>query len=136
MTETTICVTQTDLQRLNELLDDPDLMRQRPYLETLAHRLKEATAVVSSDEVPDDVITMNSTARLVDRDSGEELTLTVVYPEAADIVNGKISVLAPVGMAILGERVGNTVTWEVPAGIRHLHIKEILYQPEAAGQPD
>lgn len=136
MNNPTLCITHKDLQRLDQLLDDPDLMRQRPYLETLTRRLQTATAVVSSGEVPGDVITMNSKACLIDLTSGETLTLTVVYPEAADIANGKISVLAPVGIAILGARVGDTVTWDVPAGVRRLHIERILYQPEAAGQPD
>lgn len=136
MTNPEICVTRTDLERLKRLLDAPDLMRQRPYLETLALRLETAAAVVSPSDVPQDVITMNSTARLVDLNSDEKMTLTVVYPEAADILNGRISVLAPVGIAILGSRQGDTVTWEVPDGVRTLRIEQVLYQPEAAGQPD
>jgi regulator of nucleoside diphosphate kinase len=136
MSNPTIYVTDIDLKRLQRLLDAPDLIRQRPYLETLATRLDTAATVVPPTEVPEDVITMNSTARLVDLDTGERMTLTVVYPDAADILNGKISVLAPVGIAILGCRQGETVSWQVPDGVRSLRIEHVLYQPEAAGQPD
>lgn len=128
-------VTSVDMARLRQLLDAPDLMRQRPYLETLSQELDHAS-VVEASAIPADVVTMNSTVRLIDLDSDEAMELTVTYPEAADISSGKISVLAPVGTAILGCRQGDTVTWEVPAGVRSLRVDRVLYQPEAAGQPD
>src|SRR5690606_32710383 len=89
-------ITSDDKGRLQRLLDNPDLMRQRPYLERLANRLENALSVVSSADVPANCVTMNSTARLIDLDSGDELVLTVVYPDDADVANGRVSVLAPV----------------------------------------
>jgi len=86
--------------------------------------------------VPPDVITMNSRVRLYDLDADEELIFTLVFPEDADPAENKISVLAPIGMAMLGYRVGDTFEWEVPAGISRLRVLEILYQPEAAGDYD
>lgn len=76
---------------------------------------------------------MNSRLRVRDVDSGRDLTLTIVFPSDADLEQGKISIVAPIGTALLGYRVGDTVEWRVPAGVRRLKIEEILYQPEAAG---
>ena len=87
---------------------------------------------VKPEEIPTDVITMNSTFRLRDLDTGEEVVYTLVFPADADSKNRKISVLAPIGTAVLGYRVGDTVEWEVPAGIKRLKVDSIVYQPEAA----
>jgi regulator of nucleoside diphosphate kinase len=70
---------------------------------------------------------------LIDLESGEELIYTLVFPHEADIRQGKISVLAPIGTAMLGERVDNVFEWPAPDGLRRLQIKGLLYQPEAAG---
>jgi regulator of nucleoside diphosphate kinase len=128
-----IFITRRDMQRLQNLLDDPDLLRQKPYLERLERELNRAK-IVDSTEVPPDTITMNSTALLIDLETDEEMMFTLVYPEHAYIPEGRISVLAPVGMAILGCREGETVTWEAPEGTRSLRIDSVLYQPEAAGE--
>jgi len=61
------------------------------------------------------------------------MMITLVYPDEADITENKLSVLSPVGTAILGYRVGNIIKWDVPEGVAEIHIKELLYQPEAAG---
>jgi regulator of nucleoside diphosphate kinase len=76
---------------------------------------------------------MNSRVRLTDIDTNEQQVYTVTFPSEANLDQRKISVLAPIGTAILGYRVGDTVQWRVPGGIRKLLIEEILYQPEAAG---
>jgi regulator of nucleoside diphosphate kinase len=127
-----IYVTRRDMERLRTLLDNPDLMQQRPYLEQLQRELDRAE-VVESAEIPDDTITMDSTALLIDLKTGEEMILTLVYPEYAYIPEGRISVLAPAGTAILGCRQRDIVEWEVPAGTRSLRVDSVLYQPEAAG---
>jgi regulator of nucleoside diphosphate kinase len=76
---------------------------------------------------------MNSRVRLRDLDSGEKMQISLVYPSAADASAKKVSVLAPIGTAILGYRTGDTIEWEVPAGVRRLKIEDVLYQPEASG---
>jgi regulator of nucleoside diphosphate kinase len=88
---------------------------------------------VAGDKVPPDVITMHSRAHLIDLESGEELIYTLVFPHEADIRQDKISVLAPIGTAMLGYRVGDVFEWPVPDGLRRLQVKGMLYQPEAAG---
>ncbi|MBZ0300847.1 MAG: nucleoside diphosphate kinase regulator [Anaerolineae bacterium] len=128
-----IRITSLDMQRLRNLLDKPDLMQQKPYLLELEREIEQAV-VVQSSEVPPDTITMNSTVQLIDLQTGEDLILTLVYPDRANISEGRISVLAPVGMAILGCSEGETVQWEVPDGFRSLKVDHILYQPEAAGE--
>jgi regulator of nucleoside diphosphate kinase len=69
-------------------------------------------------------------------DSNEEMTFAVVFPADADINRQRISILAPMGTAVLGYRVGDTIDWEVPGRTRHLKIERVVFQPEAAGQFD
>jgi regulator of nucleoside diphosphate kinase len=71
--------------------------------------------------------------RLIDLDTQEEMVYTLVFPPKADIAHNKISVLAPIGTAMLGYRVGDTFNWPVPDGVRRLQVAQVLYQPEAAG---
>ncbi|HET7624641.1 MAG TPA: nucleoside diphosphate kinase regulator, partial [Verrucomicrobiae bacterium] len=101
-------------------------------LRSLQSELNEAR-IVAPDEVPSDVITMNSKARLRDLEADEEMIYTLVFPENASVEEGKISVVAPIGTAMLGQRVGDEFSWEVPDGTVHLRVEEVLYQPEAAG---
>lgn len=91
----------------------------------------ENALVVEPDQMPPDVITMNSKVRFRDIEEGEDFVFTLVYPEDADTSTGKLSILAPVGIALLGYRVGDQVSWKVPAGEKTFLVEEILYQPEA-----
>lgn len=129
-----IIITEFDLERLQELveemLDQPS--RDNRYLDELNEELLRAE-VVTPQEIPPQVITMNSKVRLQDLDTKTELEYTLVFPNEANLDQGKISVLAPVGMAMIGYRVGDTISWKVPSGIKRLKVKKILYQPEAAG---
>lgn len=94
--------------------------------------LLERAMRVAPPRVPPDVVTMNSRIRL--RDGRRTWTMTLVFPEKADPEEDRISVLAPLGAAILGCRVGQPVTFRVPGGAeRSCDILSVLYQPEAAG---
>lgn len=99
-------------------------------LRLLENELKRAH-IVPPEEVPSDVITMNTRAELLDLESGEEMEFTLVLPRDANINDGKISVLAPLGTAMLGYRVGDEFDWHVPYGIRKLKVTGIYFQPEA-----
>jgi regulator of nucleoside diphosphate kinase len=90
--------------------------------------------VVPQAEVGADVVTMNSTIRIRDRRSREVDEFTLVYPNESDILSGRLSVLAPLGLAVLGARKGDVIKWTVPAGVRTFTVEEVVYQPEAAGQ--
>ena len=87
--------------------------------------------IVKPEEIPSDVITMNSTFRVRDLDTLEDFVYTLVFPARADSASGKISILAPVGTAMLGYRVGDIVEWEDHAGLKRVKVEEIRYQPEA-----
>jgi regulator of nucleoside diphosphate kinase len=89
------------------------------------------------DQLPPDVVTMNSEVVCLDEGSGAERRISLVYPEAADASAGKVSILAPVGAALLGLCVGQRIHWPLPGGrSAHLTVKAVLYQPEAAGYPE
>lgn len=125
-----IYITESDMQRLRPLIEG--MKNSRDDLRGLQTELWQARVVAPTD-VPSDVITMNSKARLRDLETGEEVTYTLVFPNQANIEQGRISVVAPIGTAMLGHRVGDDFEWEVPAGFVRFRIEEVLYQPEAAG---
>ncbi len=102
-------------------------------LTDLECEIKRAT-ITSAKDIPKDVVTMHSRVWLQDLDSGEDVFYTLVYPAEADLAEGMISVLAPVGTAILGYRVGDIVEWIVPGGTARYRIEKVLFQPEADGK--
>jgi regulator of nucleoside diphosphate kinase len=126
-----ITLTRLDLQRLERLLDSLD--DYGPTAEALERELGRAE-VVGLDEVPPGVVTMNSTVHCREDASGREYCLTLVYPHEAG-AEGTVSVLAPVGCALLGLTVGQTIDWAVPGGKSlQLSLLSVDYQPEAAGE--
>ncbi len=134
--EATIYITALDRQRLEKLIepvDGRDGAANHEYLRQLEEELDRAETV-DPKEVPGDVITMRSRVRLSDLDTGDEVVYTLVFPAEANFNEAKISVLAPVGTAMLGYREGSVIEWQVPSGLRRLKVEEILYQPEAAGE--
>jgi regulator of nucleoside diphosphate kinase len=129
-----IFITQMDRDRLEELIAAAEEFedQNRKDLHDLQEELDRAR-IVEPKKVPPDVVTMNSRVLLRDVDTSEEMTYTLVFPKDADIDSGAISVLAPVGTAILGYSEGDVVEWQVPSGRRRISVEKILYQPEAAG---
>jgi len=131
---TTIHITELDYNRLNGLIDRTRERNgaDREYLNKLEAELDRAE-IVDPNDIPADVITMRSKVRLKDLVSGESNIYSLVFPTEADFAEGKISVLAPIGTAILGYKRGDTIEWPVPSGLRRLRVEEVLYQPESAG---
>ena len=137
MSEREIFITRLDKERLEELLEVAKSIgkpsrEDAQNLRDLEKELQRAQ-VVAPDEVPADVVTMNSKVVLRDVKTSEEMTYTLVFPRNANMAAGAISVLAPIGTAILGYREGDEVEWQVPSGMRRIAIQKLLYQPEAAG---
>jgi regulator of nucleoside diphosphate kinase len=129
----TIFVTERDMTRLQQLIDSTRLhWRDHSLLDRLEGELTRAK-VVSGRRVPADVVTMNSRVRVTDLDTGKESTYQIVFPRDANVSNNMISVLAPIGTALLGFKAGSKIEWETPGGIRRLRIDAVEYQPEAAG---
>lgn len=125
----TIYITNADMIRLRSLVASPK--HGRDDLDSLRRELDHARVVEPAD-LPADVITMNSQAQLRDLESKEVMTFTLVFPEKANPEQDRISVLAPIGTAMLGQREGDEFDWEVPAGRVRLKVLKVLYQPEAA----
>lgn len=126
-----IYLTQHDLDRLFKLVEgQPGGNR----LEKLESELVRAN-VVARENIPDDVVTMNSRVIFENESTGERREVTLVYPGSADIDEGKISILVPIGTALLGLRVGQSIDWELPSGEKQRYrIIKVPYQPEAAGE--
>lgn len=128
-----IYITEKDKLKLKSLfratigINSNDLTNMKELLEEI-----ERAEVISDDNIDENVITMNSTVVVKDIDTDKEFEYTIVYPEYADSSKNKISVLAPVGTALLGYKVGDIIEWKVPAGKRQFLVQEILFQPEAA----
>ncbi|MFZ0614056.1 MAG: nucleoside diphosphate kinase regulator [Desulfobacterales bacterium] len=134
MKDRTIFITKFDLERLEDLLAAAGEFnyRDRRDLEELEAEL-QSIKLVDSMQVPPTVVTMNSRVRLVDIDTNQPMIFTLTFPKDADIDAGKLSVLSPIGTAILGYAEGDIIEWYVPAGLRRIKIEKVLYQPEAAG---
>ena len=134
MAERIIHITKFDMDRLVELIEGLRLSPKanQANLDLLEKELYRAV-LVDPQNIPRDVITMNSKVSITDTDSVEKMTYTLVFPSAANIAENKLSILAPLGMALLGYRKGDVIKWPVPSGIRKLRVDEIVYQPEAAG---
>ena len=127
-----IYLTQKDYQRLHSLVLAQRGANGAQAVEALSKELKRAS-IVPSEEIPVDVVTMNSLVRLRELKSSAVMEITIVYPKDADLASRKISILAPVATAVLGCRVGDTVEWPAPHGTVTYSVEEIIYQPEAAG---
>lgn len=135
MQEQYVRVTEVDSRRLQTLIDGALLRDRRDTssVEELERHLVEAE-VLPAALIGSDVVTMNSEVLVTDLDTDETFGFRVVFPRAANAAAGSISVLAPLGMAVLGRRVGEEITWSVPAGTRRLRVEEVLYQPERDGR--
>lgn len=126
MRERPIVITQTDAARLRELLATrARAARDQEHLEELADELERAR-IADPNEVPADVITIHARIQALDLVSGERRELTLVLPRESDARPGRISVLAPLGTALLGYRAGDEVEWQMPGGLRRLRIERVL----------
>ena len=129
----TIYLTQPDLDRLLDVVEAYSAASGGRRFEQLERELLRAV-VVRRDEIPKDVVTMNSRVVFENETTGERLEVTLVYPREANIDERRISVLVPVGTALLGLRVGQSIDWELPSGKKHRYrVVGVPYQPEAAG---
>lgn len=123
-----LVITDVDLERLRPVLDQHDT----PQAESLEAELYRAV-IVRQAEIPPDVVTMNSEVIYEDVATGARRSVRVVYPKDADATAGRVSILAPIGAALLGLRVGQEIDWPVPSGLKRIRVAAVDYQPEAAG---
>jgi len=124
-----IVVTESDERKLRGLLrrQSEESMRDQTHLQELQSELERAL-ILRAEEVPTDVITMHSQVRVLDLESRRRIDYTLVFPFESDISARRISVLAPLGTALLGFRQGDDVEWMMPGGMRRLRV-EGVHQP-------
>lgn len=114
-------ISKPDYLQLIKLIEQHDT----PAAEALDIELGRAD-IVQSIEVPRDAVTMGSTVTFIDLDSNEEKTIQLVYPNEADVAQMKISILSPVGSALIGLRIGGEIDWPVPLGkVRRLKVSAV-----------
>jgi regulator of nucleoside diphosphate kinase len=128
-----VVINANDFDRLSELVHSPRFRTSHAPLVMVLERELGRGQVVSPTGVPKGVVTMNSKVRFRDLRTGRRETYTLVYPAEADVESARLSVLAPLGTALLGASVGEVVECRTPGGVRRLKVERILYQPEAAG---
>ncbi len=135
MKKRTIYITEADMQRLRELLEAVagTLKRDAENLTRLEEELDRAK-IVRPEDLPADAVSMNSRVVVEDINCATRSVYELVYPRNADISKGKISILAPIGTALLGYREGDVIEWEVPGGRKRLKVVRVEFQPEAAGE--
>ena len=127
-----VIITQVDRERLTKLIQNEAYqgVASETVLQELEGELARAE-IVDCLSVPPQVITMNSKVCL--RLDEEEMEVSLVYPPEADWSSNRLSILSPIGTAILGYREGDNVRWKVPSGVSEIQIRKVIYQPEAAG---
>jgi regulator of nucleoside diphosphate kinase len=130
MRNRSIVITESDARMLRGLLAARiSSARDQGHLEELSLELERAQ-VVDASEVPPDVITLHTRVRVLDLTSGERREIELVAPSEANVAANRISVLAPLGTALLGYREGDEVEWEMPGGLRRLKIEQVIQPPD------
>lgn len=133
--ERTLYITDYDYKRLGLLLDIMNRIPQnrRDDLSCLVTSLRTCK-VVAPDEMPGNVVTLNSRIKYFDFKTRQERTVTLVFPSNAGFSEGRISITSHIGAAILGYAEGDIITWKVYSGRKTIRIMEVFCQPEAAGE--
>lgn len=129
--QTNLVITDKDARKLRMLLEHNHGISERDQVQwqTLEEEIEKAS-IVPPDQIPSDVVTMHSRVRIVDMRTGEQLVYQIVYPHEANYSEKRISILAPIGTALLGYPVGTEIDWQVPSGTRRLRIEAVEQPPE------
>ena len=132
-----ILITKQDFTRIHKSISDAkqNNIIKKEDAEKLLNELHSAK-IVESEEIPADVVTMNSVVKIHFQNNKTTTEFKIVYPDQADIKAKKISIFSPVASALIGYRVNDEIDWIVPSGVTKIVIDEIIYQPEAAGDFD
>ena len=124
-----ITLHNADFDQLDQLVatsTNPNIAQVVDYLE---RELNRAT-VVSVEEIAADIVTMYATVTYTDNKSAQERTVTLVYPHETDIDAGKISVMTPIGAALIGMQAGQTIEWHSPLGRdQSLTVTRVVHPP-------
>ena len=128
-----IFITERNMERLQDLVDilGPASENDLENFERLEEELYRAN-IVEPENIPLEVVTINSKVQLREMDSDLEIIIILVFPSDANLSEHKISILAPIGSAVIGRQTGDIIEWKAPRGIKRAKIEKMLYQPEAA----
>jgi regulator of nucleoside diphosphate kinase len=127
-----IIISANDAQRLQNLLDSA--AGEASVVAAALEAELERAEIREPASMPPDVVTMNSRVLCIEEGSGAEHVIRLVYPADADVSAGDVSVLAPVGAALLGLSAGQSIEWPVPGGrTTRIRVSRLLFQPESAG---
>ena len=127
------CFNAYDIDRIRGFLELATAGRSERYRYLVGMKQElEHSEILSPEDIPPDVVTMNSKVLVHEFSNGENVTVTLVFPQEADYEKKKVSLLAPIGVALLGRHTGEEISYEAPGGSERILIKKILYQPEAA----
>lgn len=134
MEKKAIYITHHDLTRLRKLIHERSKGSRGEYgsVKELEDELSRGI-VVAPKNIPENVITMNSRVLLKDLDSGRTETYWLVFPDKVNAVKNPVSILSPLGTAMIGYKVGEVFDWESPSGRKQMEVLDILYQPERVG---
>jgi regulator of nucleoside diphosphate kinase len=105
----------------------PTITFNRQDAEELESELKKAK-VVNKEDLPDDVVRLNSKVTVKEEKENKMMELTVVTPEKANIKERLISVMSPIGTALIGFRKGQRIRWKVPSGKKTFTIMDVQNQ--------
>jgi len=135
--EKRIVVTALDRHRILDclyVLNEFPEKRSLPHIQRLENEVKHATVILDPISMPADVVTMRSRARLGNLETQEVLEWTLVYPAEGDVDRGRVSILSPIGAAMIGCRVGDSFELDMPGRRGTYVVEAITYQPEATGE--
>lgn len=132
-----ITLSKLDYSRINGCINEAKRLKKIGSLEAenLLNELRSAE-IVEPQEIPEDVVTMNSVVKISFLNTKKTTQFQIVYPDQADIKENKISIFSPVATALIGYKVSDEIEWVVPSGLTKIRIDEIIYQPEASGNFD
>jgi regulator of nucleoside diphosphate kinase len=125
-TATPVILLKNDFEILNGYVKNLQGMQvnEKENFSKLYEEIKKAQ-IVDAEDFPNDIVRLNSTVVIKDLKTKRDMTLTIVLPQKADIKQRKVSVLAPIGTALIGFRKGQTVSWQVPSGKKDFMIMEV-----------
>lgn len=132
-----LILSNLDVSRIRKAIDNA-VRKKRIRSEEVSNLLTELSKakVVAPEEIPGDVVTMNSIVSVSFLNTNKSIQIQLVYPDMANFRENKISIFSPVATALIGYKAGDEIEWIVPSGLTSIKIEKIIYQPEAAGDFD
>ena len=126
-------ITDRDYQQLMRLMELASLHSKMPKVTNRLFKNLLAARLMPQAEIDSRIVTMNSRVKLRDVKHKREAEITVTYPQDAEPGEGRISILSDIGLALLGRRESDIVSWRIPNGVGVFEVEKVVYQPEAAG---